>query len=130
MTPTTGVWDVVVASNARFSGMVRRTTTGEGDLTDPTPRVIDRKTTRRLYGWSHYAFNQRLASAAVRRGVYVHWTSEDGTSRTCGRCGGWHADLGAAEVFRCPTCALVVNRDINGARNNLLCALTALKTHV
>src|SRR6188508_659895 len=31
-----------------------------------------------------------------------------------------HATLGGAKVFRCPRCALVIDRDHNGARNVLL----------
>ena len=123
-------WDVVVASTARFGTMVRRDRT----------RVLGPQMAARVYGWAHYTFNQRLASAAATRGVYVHWTTEDGTSRTCGRCGVWNAELGSAETFVCvhrarvgpargalmsnPQCGARLDRDVNGARNNLLCALT------
>ena len=111
-------WDVVVASTARFGDMVA--TAG------PRPRVFGRRTAARVYGWAHYAFNQRLASAAAARGVYVHWTTEDGTSKTCGACGAWNANLGGAATFTCvdPRCGVRLDRDVNGARNNLLCALT------
>jgi transposase len=128
-------WDVVVASTARFGTMVRRDAGGGGRT-----RVFGRRMAARTYGWAHYAFNQRLASAAATRGVYVHWTTEDGTSGTCGRCGVWNANLGPAETFVCvhrarggpargaltsnPQCGVRVDRDVNGARNNLLCALT------
>eukprot|EP00961_Rhodomonas_salina_P239212 3231609-Rhodomonas_salina.1 len=41
-------------------------------------------------------------------------------SRTCGHCGHWHEGLGGARVFRCPQCSVEIDRDVNGARNNLL----------
>ena len=87
---------------------------------------MDRASVRRLGVWSHYAFRQRLASAAALRGVLVVETPEYGTSRTCGGCGAWKADLGGAERFDCLHCGLTLHRDVNGARNNLLCALTRL----
>ena len=51
---------------------------------------------------------------------------EDGTSRTCGLCGTWKPDLGGNKTFRCDNaaCGVVMDRDVNGARNNLLCAYT------
>jgi hypothetical protein len=96
-------WDVVVASTAKFGTMVRRNANAKA-------RVFGRRMAARVYGWAHFAFNQRLASAAASRGVYVHWTSEDGTSRTCGRCGAWNADLGSAETFVCVHRATRCNR--------------------
>ena len=106
-------WDVVVASDVRFSRLMRR-----------DDRTVGRRTVRQLRGWSHYAFHERLASAAQTRGVLVVRTPELGTSRTCGACGAWKDDLGGSETFRCGACGLVLHRDVNGARNNLLCALT------
>ena len=83
-------------------------------------------TNKRLAAWSHHAFHQRLESAAELRGVVVHRVPEWGTSGTCGRCGHWNAHLGGALTFRCanPACRWQTDRDVNGARNNLLCALT------
>jgi transposase len=53
-------------------------------------------------------------------------TSEKGTTGTCPRCGAFHR-VGTAEIFTCPavTCTDIrVDRDVNGARNNLLWAYT------
>ena len=106
-------WDVVVASQVRFGRLMRRDT-----------RRIGQSTVNRLLGWSHYSFNQRLTSKAQMRGALIHLTSEDGTSRTCGRCGAWNENLGSAKVMVCGACGWTADRDVNGARNNLLCALT------
>jgi putative transposase len=45
---------------------------------------------------------------------------ESYTSKTCTRCGWVHQKLGGNKVFKCQRCALVINRDYNGARNVLL----------
>ena len=98
--------------------------------------MINQTTVKRLHGWSHYQFHQRLEQSAQLRGVVVHRTEEFGTSKTCGRCGNWKADLAGALTYDCDrlTCGLAIDRDVNGARNNLLCALTlhlgrSLPTH-
>ena len=47
---------------------------------------------------------------------------EKGTSKTCTGCGMWQPDLGGNKEYKCKneSCGLVINRDVNGARNNLL----------
>ena len=47
---------------------------------------------------------------------------EKGTSKTCTNCGFWQPDLGGQKEYKCKNedCGLVINRDKNGARNNLL----------
>jgi len=108
--------DVVINPVLRTSSMVPR----EG-------RVFGAKSARAMLTMSHYKFNQRLKSAAVRfpgRHVFDD-TGEPGTTRTCANpnCGRWHANLGGDHVFTCPQCTVSLGRDDNGARGNLLAAL-------
>ncbi|RHZ62220.1 hypothetical protein Glove_341g17 [Diversispora epigaea] len=42
------------------------------------------------------------------------------TSKTCGNCGFIKKNLGESKTFRCDSCDLVIDRDVNGARNILL----------
>ena len=49
--------------------------------------------------------------------------TEPGTSKTCGCCGWWHAQLGGHKKFRCESCGVRMDRDVNGARNNFLAYL-------
>ena len=79
---------------------------------------------RKMLAWSHYKFRQRLISASARyEGRHVLETREPGTSKTCTQCGHWNASLALGdEVFRCPNCALCVDRQLAGARNNFLAA--------
>ena len=89
-------------------------------------RVFGAASTSAMLTMSHYAFNKRLQSAAVRyagRRV-IDDTGEPGTSRTCPNpeCGRWHANLGGDHVFVCPRCGVSAKRDDVGARGNLLAA--------
>jgi transposase len=90
-------------------------------------RVFGSKTARAMLTWSHGLFTQRLHCAAYRHaGRHVlSDTGEPGTSKTCGDCGHWHAQLGATKKFRCVTCGTCVGRDLNGARNNFFAAFGA-----
>lgn len=90
-------------------------------------RVFGSKTARAMLTWSHGLFTQRLACAAYRHaGRHVlSDTGEPGTSKTCGDCGHWNAQLGAAKTLQCETCGTCVGRDLNGARNNFFAAFGA-----
>jgi transposase len=56
------------------------------------------------------------------RGRQVLYIEEPGTSKTCGNCGLWKKELGGNKVYHCRRCGVVLERDVNGARNNLLAA--------
>ena len=105
--------DLVIAPKLATSRMVPR----DG-------RVFGSKVARAMLTWSHGLFTQRLHSAAYRHaGRYVlSDTGEPGTSKTCGDCGHWHAQLGGDKTYRCSRCGTVISRDLNGARNNFFAA--------
>ena len=83
---------------------------------------LSRKTKKDMYLLSHYKFRQRLKERAALypNKLVLDECNEVGTSRTCGMCGHWHEQLGVSKVFNCPKCGLVIDRDLNGARNILL----------
>ena len=74
---------------------------------------------------SHYKFRNRLIHKAHKHGSTVMVTTEEYTSKTCTNCGIIKGNQGASRTFNCPHCHLVFDRDIGGARNILLRALTA-----
>ncbi len=41
-------------------------------------------------------------------------------SKTCGGCGRLHHGLLGSKMFNCPTCGVVMDRDVHGSRNILL----------
>jgi len=83
-------------------------------------RRIQKVTVRKMMNWSHYLFRQRLIHKAEEKGCVVHEVSEHYTSKTCGRCGNIHWNLGGDKVFQCPTCHFTIDRDHNGTRNIFL----------
>lgn len=85
-------------------------------------RKLTSKTARAMLTWSHYGFKQRLLNKAALSGgkCKVVIVTEEYTSKTCTNCGYLHSRLGSSNIFRCPACATVLDRDYNGARNILL----------
>jgi len=87
-------YDVVIEPKLATSKLVLR-----------NDRVFGAKTARAMYTWSHYLFRQRLKSASSRyAGRHVIECNEPGTSKTCGNCGFWNADLGGKKTYACPHC--------------------------
>lgn len=57
------------------------------------------------------------------RHVFTH-TGEPGTSKTTSCCGWWNWNLKVQDkVCACPRCGVTIDRQVNGARGNLLAAL-------
>jgi putative transposase len=60
----------------------------------------------------------RLDHAAVKAGSRAAPVDPRGTSRTCSRCGWvWESMTLGDREFRCEKCGLVLDRDVNAARN-------------
>jgi putative transposase len=88
-------------------------------------RKISSKAARAMCTWSHYRFRKRFAEKTRE----FPWCKlvicdEHYTSKTCGRCGELNHKLGGSKTFHCEKCGIVIDRDINGARNILLRYLT------
>ena len=77
---------------------------------------------------SHYLFRQRLESKCAMTDRLFVLGKEPYTSRTCGVC--MHVNDKFAkrtDEITCRNCGVTLSRDGNGARNNLLVFLNALK---
>ena len=47
----------------------------------------------------------------------VLWTYvQRNTSKTCGHCGALN-NVGSRDIFSCNKCNIIIDRDVNGARN-------------
>lgn len=66
---------------------------------------------------SFYEFRQKLKYKCclnkTKYGVIDEWM----TSKMCSRCGEIKEELGGKKIYRCEKCKLIIDRDINGARN-------------
>jgi putative transposase len=65
-------------------------------------------------------FRQRLSykCSFMKKGYLL--INEAYTSKTCTNCSYCHEQLGASKTYKCPRCKLILDRDLNGARNILL----------
>jgi putative transposase len=91
-------------------------------------RRLGNKSVRKMLTWSHYRFKQRLlAKAREYPWVKVIIVTEEFTSKTCGCCGSINIKLGGSKVFRCRDCKMILDRDVNGARNIWLKWMTELR---
>jgi len=72
---------------------------------------------RDLLTLKHFLFKQRLLDKCkMKKNCYTHICTEEYTSKTCSRCGTL-SDITTSEIFECKKCNLIIDRDINGARN-------------
>lgn len=113
-------FDVILIPEFGVKGMTQRRNA-------PRRRCIGKNTVRRMLMWAHYRFRQRLLYKAKQHGKTVVVVNEAYTSKTCTVCGHQHQKLGGAKIFKCPSCGLVVGRDVAGARNILLRAVCEQK---
>lgn len=91
-------------------------------------RRIRSETARAMCAWGHYRFRMHLLQKArCFPWVQVEITTEEFTSKTCTRCGTLNDKLGGSKLFRCSACDLLMDRDMNGARNILLKHLACLQ---
>ena len=81
---------------------------------------INSETTRKMLTLSHYKFKERLIHKAKMWNRRLLIVSEAFTSKTCGHCGTINEKLGSNKTFKCNNCDLIVDRDINGARNVII----------
>ena len=102
-------YDLVIIPKFETSQMVRK---GE--------RKIGSRSVRQMLCWSHYRFRERLIFKCREHSSKVAIVDESWTSKTCSGCGNIDHNLGAKKIYTCKKCSMVMDRDINGAKNILL----------
>lgn len=85
--------------------------------TQKMSQKLNHKVSRKMLTWSHFLFKQRLIFKASEYNVKVIEVNESYTSKTCTKCGLINSLLGSNKIFKCSACKLILDRDINGARN-------------
>ena len=79
---------------------------------------LSHEVNRRLLSWNHYKFREILKNKASKfLNCKVKVISEEYTSKTCGSCGTLKYDLKGDETYKCSSCGVKIDRDLNGARN-------------
>jgi putative transposase len=89
-------------------------------------RKISKQSVRKMLGWRHYTFRQRLIASAKKTSTKIHVIGEEYTTQTCGFCMKLYKSIGGREVYKCPSCGIKMDRDLNGSRNIFMmnCELT------
>ncbi|MDP2434222.1 MAG: transposase [archaeon] len=108
-------YDLILLPKFETSQMVKR-----------KDRVIGSQTARQMVTWAHYRFQQRLLFKCRQYNCRVAIVDESYTSKTCSSCGALDYKLGGKKVYRCASCKMVMDRDINGAKNIFLKNFEAL----
>lgn len=86
------------------------------DLTSKQKRISS-KVSRAMLTWSHYKFKKMLEYKMERSGGKVIECTEYYTTKTCSCCGRINRNITKQKVFSCSRCDLVMDRDVNAARN-------------
>jgi transposase len=69
------------------------------------------------YALSHYKYRQRLKDRCEEMNVKYIEIDEQYTSKTCSRCGNMKHNLGSNKEYKCNTCSLTIDRDVNASIN-------------
>ena len=78
---------------------------------------LNKKTKHDLLTLSHYKFKIRLREKALEYTNFrIHDVNESYTSKTCSCCGNIQ-NVGSRKTFVCTSCSMVMDRDVNAARN-------------
>lgn len=80
-------------------------------------KKLNRTSNFNILNLQHYAFKERLRLKCSELDSKLIDCTEEYTSKTCTRCGEMNDNLGSSETFKCSGCKLVIDRDVNGARN-------------
>ncbi|RLN86261.1 hypothetical protein BBJ28_00020769 [Nothophytophthora sp. Chile5] len=80
-------------------------------------RKIRSSTARAMLAQSHFKFKMLLKCKMGRVGGRVIECGEEYTSKTCSSCGEIKDSLGGNSVYKCSSCHVVLDRDVNAAKN-------------
>lgn len=81
---------------------------------------LHKSTKRNLLQLKHFKFRTKLISKSELNSNKIIVCTEEYTSKTCTCCGTINPNLGCSEVYKCNSCKMILDRDINGARNILI----------
>ena len=80
-------------------------------------RNLNKRSKRLLATLRWASFVDKLRMKSEEFDCNIHVVNEAWTSKTCGNCGQINRCLGSSKTFICGNCELVIDRDVNGARN-------------
>ena len=78
------------------------------------------KLARQMYTISYFELKQKLETKCKEYDLTLEIKDEHYTSKTCTCCGTIKRNLGSNKIYNCINCKILIDRDINGARNIML----------
>ena len=82
---------------------------------------LNKKSKEKLATFRHCEFLETLKMKSKEyTNTKVYEVNESFTSKTCSDCGFIKHDLGSSKVFKCDSCHVILDRDINAAKNIML----------
>ena len=114
------LFNTIIIPDFKTSHMVKKSETN--------PRKINSENARALLKLSHYKFRMHLKFQCEKNNKVMKTCTEEYTSITCGKCGNLHESLGSSKIYECIKCGLVIDRDLNGARNICLKYMELIST--
>ena len=103
----TSNYDTIVVSDFKTSSLLKN-------------KKLNKRSKRVLCLLEHFSFKNRLTYKCEQNGNRVFFVDESYTSKTCSNCGWLNHNLGANKTFECEKCKVVIDRDVNAAKNILL----------
>ena len=81
---------------------------------------LNKKTKRTIQSIRYFDFLQKLKFKCDEYNISLNIVDESYTSKTCSHCGIINQKLGSKKTFKCPSCNIIIDRDLNGCRNILI----------
>jgi putative transposase len=80
---------------------------------------LPKKVNHSILNLAHYKFRERLKYKCNINNINYYDINEAYTSKTCTNCGIIN-NIGSSKIYKCNSCNITIDRDINGARNILM----------
>lgn len=98
-------YQIILIGNMSVKGITNNQTS---KLTDMTKRVG--------YRLKFYQFRKRLEYKCALSEIKYQSVDESYTSKICSNCGNYHKNLGSNKIYKCTSCGIKIDRDMNGSR--------------
>ncbi len=70
--------------------------------------------------YKHNDFLQRLKIKCEEYDTNLKFVTEEFTSKTCSSCGCIKNNLGSSKIYKCKKCKIIIDRDVNAAKNIMI----------
>jgi transposase len=87
------------------------------DIVRRNKTILSKIQKRSVLKTKYYLFSERLKYKCDLNSIYFKLTDESYTSKLCSNCGTYNNKLKGCKIFICKSCDLIIDRDLNGARN-------------